>query len=84
MGVNKDDVLKIFEQLPETAQQSALDYLKFLSNQHNRPDWDDIAKLDPDDKPLSKEEERQLNSESGIMSWEEAMHELDLPTDTKP
>lgn len=84
MVVNKDDVLKIFEQLPGTAQQSVFDYLQFLSAKHNRLNWDEIARLDPDEIPLSEEEQSQLNSNSGFMSWEEAMNELDLPTDTKP
>jgi hypothetical protein len=50
---------------------------------HSRLDWKDIAKLDPDDEPLSKEETKQWDSKLGLMSWEEAMNELDLPTDTK-
>lgn len=83
MAVNKNEVLEIFERLPDTAQQSAYDYLQYLSARHRRNDWDDIAKLEPDDEPLSDEEKRQLDSQSGFMSWEEAMHELDLPTDTK-
>lgn len=83
MAINKEAVVRLFEQLPETAQQSAFDYLQFLSTQHSRLDWNDIAKLEPDDEPLSDEEKRQLDSQSGFISWEEAMHELDLPTDTK-
>jgi hypothetical protein len=83
MAINKEAVIRLFEQLPETAQQSALDYLQFLSKQHSRLDWNDIAKLDPDDEPLSDEETKQLDSKLGFMSWEEAMNELDLPTDTK-
>lgn len=84
MAVSKDDVLKLFEQLPDTAQQSVFDYLQYLSERQHRPDWDDIAKMNSDEMPLSEEEQRQLDSKSGFMSWEEAMNELDLPTDTKP
>lgn len=83
MAINKDAVIRLFELLPETAQQSALEYLQFLSTKHNRLDWNDIAKLDPDNEPLSDEETKQLDSKLGFMSWEEAMNELDLPTDTK-
>lgn len=83
MSISKKDVLKLFEQLPEGAQQSAYDYLQYLSIRHERPDWDEISKLEPDDIPLSEEENRQLTSNEGFMSWEEAMNELDLPTDTK-
>ncbi|MGF7048373.1 hypothetical protein J2T13_002881 [Paenibacillus sp. DS2015] len=84
MAVNKDKMLEMFERLPDTAQQSAFDYLQYLSTRHTRPDWDEIVKLDPDDMPLSNEEQHQLTSDNGFMSWEEAMNELDLPTDTKP
>ncbi|WP_256257642.1 MULTISPECIES: hypothetical protein [unclassified Paenibacillus] len=69
--------------MTESAQQSALDFMPYLSTKQNQPDWDDIAKLEPDAAPLSEAEERQLNSESGFMSWEEAMSELNLPTDIK-
>jgi hypothetical protein len=83
MAINKEAIIRLFEQLPETAQQSACDFLQFLSTQHRRHDWNDIAQSEPDDEPLSDEEKRQLESQSGFMTWEEAMHELDLPTDTK-
>ncbi len=83
MAVDKNKVLRIFEQLPESAQQSAFDFIQYLSAKQHQLDWDDIAKLEPDAAPLSEEEERQLNSESGFMSWEEAMNELNLPTDIK-
>lgn len=84
MSVSKDHIWQIFERLPETAQQSAYDYLQYLSIKHNQLDWDEIKQLAPDEVPLSEEEQRQLNSDSGFMSWEEAMNELNLPTDTKP
>lgn len=83
MSVDKDEVLKLFEQLPEIAQQSAYDYLQYLSSKHDRLGWDSIEKLEPDEITLSEEEQRQLNSNAGFMSWEEAMHELNLPTDAK-
>ncbi|RAU93875.1 hypothetical protein [Paenibacillus sp. YN15] len=83
MAVDKDKVLKLFEQLPEIAQQSAYDYLQYLSLKHDRLDWEKIEKMEPDEIALSEEEQRQLNSNEGFMSWEEAMHELNLPTDAK-
>ncbi|WEK53587.1 MAG: hypothetical protein P0Y55_13500 [Candidatus Cohnella colombiensis] len=83
MSVDKSKVLQLFEQLPESAKQSAFDFIQYLSAKQNQLDWDDIAKLEPDAVPLSQEEKRQLNSESGFMSWEEAMNELNLPTDIK-
>ncbi|MDF2720961.1 MAG: hypothetical protein K0Q59_636 [Paenibacillus sp.] len=83
MAIDKNKVWQMFDQLTESAQQSAFDFIQYLSAKQNRLDWDDIAKLEPDATPLSEEEERQVISESGFMSWEEAMNELNLPTDIK-
>lgn len=82
MAITKRELIKLIEQLPEEANQSAFDYLKYLSTQY-RPDWDEIEKMDPDPTPLSKEEKRQLNGNTEFLSWEEAMRELNLPTETK-
>lgn len=83
MALDKDEALKLFERLPEIAQLSAYDYLQYLSSKHDRLDWDSIEKLEPDEITLSEEEQRQFSSNDGFMSWEEAMHELNLPTDAK-
>ena len=83
MAVDKDKVIQLFERLPESAQQLAFDFIQYLYVKQIQPDWDDIVKIDPDTIPLSEEEERQLNSESGFMTWEEAMDELHLPNDFK-
>ena len=84
MAIDKNKVIQLFDQLPESAQQSVYDFIQFLYVRQVQPDWDDIVKLEPDSIPLSEEEKRQLVGESDFMSWEEAMHELQLPTDTKP
>jgi hypothetical protein len=83
MAVDKKKLMQIFEQLPESSKQSAFDFIQYLSTKQNQLDWEDVAKLEVDAVPLSEEEERQLNSDSGFMSWEEAMDELNLSTDTK-
>lgn len=57
MAVNKDELLQIFERLPESVQQSTYDYLQYLSLKSNQLDWDDITKLEPDAVPLCKEEQ---------------------------
>ncbi len=71
------------------AQQSKIvpafhDFFKFLTTLYSRPDWDEIDQMEPDDIPLSEEEEWQLKNNTEFVSWEDAMHELDLPTDIKP
>jgi hypothetical protein len=38
---------------------------------------------EPEEIPLSEEEERQLRDNSEFVSWEDATGELNLPTDTK-
>lgn len=48
MAINKDDVLKLFEQLPDSAQRSAYDYLQYLSIKHKRLDWNEIELLPSD------------------------------------
>ncbi|EHQ89586.1 hypothetical protein [Desulfosporosinus youngiae] len=84
MAISNDDLLKLVKILPEEAKQSAYDYLKYLTIGHRRPDWDEIDLMEPDDIPLSEEEERQMNNNTEFVSWEDAMHELNLPTDIKP
>ncbi|AOZ94929.1 XRE family transcriptional regulator [Paenibacillus crassostreae] len=80
MAVNHNEAFKLFEQLPESAQQSTVDFMKFLSIQ-GRPDWDDIARMEPDDLPLSEEEERQLADQGGFITGEDAKREFNLQVD---
>lgn len=82
--ISNDDLNRLVEILPEEAKQSAYDYLTYLALIHHRPDWHEIAQLTPDDMPLSDEERRQLNSDTEYTTWEDAMRELDLPTELKP
>ena len=80
MAINKEDVIELFEQLPEKEKQSAFDYMQYLSIR-DRPDWNEIAQLDPDDIPLSDEELQQLNANEGFISGEEAKREFNLKVD---
>ena len=84
MAISNDDLFKLVNILPEETKQSAYDFLKFLSIRYTRPDWDEIVQMKPDDIPLSEEEEWQLKNNTDFVSWEDAMHELNLPTDIKP
>jgi len=83
MSISNNDLFKLVNILPEETKQSAYDYLRFLSITHPRPDWDEIMKMEPDNIPLSAEEEKQLKN-SEFVSWEDAMNELNLPADIKP
>jgi hypothetical protein len=84
MAISNDDLKRLVELLPDEAKQSAYDYLEYLTLRHHRPDWDEIAQMEPDDLPLSDEEKRQLNSDVEDVTWDEAMRELNLPTGLKP
>lgn len=84
MAISKKELYQIIEKLPESANKSAYDYLKYLSISHSRPDWDEIMKMEPDEDPLNDEEQRQIESKAEFLSWEDAMSELNLPTKLKP
>ncbi|MFY0545672.1 hypothetical protein [Brevibacillus sp. H7] len=81
MAVSKDDVIKLFELLPEDARQSAFDYLQFLFTRHTRPDWQEIEKMEPDAEPLTEEELRQMKSDAGYVTGEDAKREFGLQVD---
>ncbi len=83
MAIRNEELVEMVKNLPQSAKKSAYDYLKYLAISHERLNWDEIIKLDPDDIPLTEEEKNQLKTNSEFLSWEEAMNELDLPTDTK-
>ena len=82
MSISNDDLFQLVNILPEETKQSPYDYLRFLTVRHSRPDWDEIMKMEPDDIPLSAEEEKQLKI-TEFVNWEDAMHELNLPADIK-
>jgi len=82
MSINKKDLIDLIEQLPDSAQRSAYDYLNFLVYDNvTRPDWDEIARIEPDTIPLSEEEQRQLGSKEGFITGEEAKREFNLQID---
>lgn len=84
MAISNDDLFELVQILPEESKKSAYDFLKFLTIRPKRPDWNDINQMEPDEIPLSEEEERQLRNNTEFVSWEDAMHELNLPIDIKP
>ena len=84
MAIGNNDLFELITVLSEEGKHTAYEFLKSLALDHTRPDWDEIERMEPDDIPLSAEELRQLNSDAGFVSWEDAMRELNLPTDLKP
>jgi len=80
MAINNEDIIRLFERLPEKVKQSAFDYMQYLFVQ-DRPDWNEISRIDPDDIPLSEEETQQLNNDEGFVTGEEAKREFNLKID---
>lgn len=83
MAISNEKLVEMVKKLPQSAKKSAYDYLKYLNESYARPTWDEIMEMEPDETPLSEEEEQQLKNNSEFVSWEDAMNELTLPTDTK-
>lgn len=81
MSISNDDLVNLINVLPEEAKRSVYDFVKFLAAGNSRPDWDEILKMEPDDVPLSEEELRQLNSDAGFVTGEEAKREFGLQVD---
>lgn len=83
MVVRKDDLHHLIDQLQEPDQKTAFDFLQYLvERSEGKPlSWEEIDRQEPDDEPLSEEELRQLKSDTGYISGEEAKVEFGLQVD---
>ncbi|PKM41928.1 MAG: hypothetical protein CVV03_11090 [Firmicutes bacterium HGW-Firmicutes-8] len=83
MMVRKDDIHNLVDRLPEHYQKTVFDFLQYLIDRSEKKPagWAEIDKAEPDDEPLSEEELRQLNSDAGYVTGEEAKREFGLPVD---
>ena len=83
MVVRKEDIHNLVERLPEDDQKTVFDFMQYLLNRSTKkPDgWEQIDQTDPDDEPLTEEELRQLNSDAGYVTGEEAKREFGLQVD---
>lgn len=83
MVVRKEDIHNLVERLLEDDQKTVFDFMQYLLNRSTKtPDgWEQIDQADPDDEPLSEEELRQLNSDAGYVTGEEAKLEFGLQVD---
>jgi len=77
MSINKvEKFLELFYQLPESDQNSTLDFMEYLTARNKRNDMKKFyANLPEVDEPLSEEELRQMK-EPEFVSWEDACREL--------
>ena len=80
MVVRKEDIHDLVDRLPEDDQKAVFDFMQYLLNRSTKkPDaWKKIDQADPDDEPLTEEELRQLNSDAGYVTGEEAKREFGL------
>ncbi|OPX91075.1 MAG: hypothetical protein A4E53_00764 [Pelotomaculum sp. PtaB.Bin104] len=80
MVVRKEDIHILVERLKEHDQKTVFDFLQYLIERSEKKPagWAEIDKAKPDDKPLTEEEHRQLNSDAGYVTGEEAKREFGL------
>lgn len=82
MAVRRDDIVSLIDKLQEKDQKTVFDFVQFLVERSEKPaGWAAIDNADPDDEPLTEEELRQLNSEEGYLTGEEAKREFGLQVD---
>ena len=83
MVVRKEDILNLVERLREHDQQTVFDFLQYLIDRSEKKPtcWVEIDQATPDEESLTGEEHRQLNSEAGYVTGEEAKHEFGLQVD---
>ncbi len=83
MVVRKEDIHNLVERLPEDDQKTVFDFMQYLLNRSTKKpdDWERIDQVEPDDEPLTEEELRQLNSDTGYVTGEEARREFGLQVD---
>jgi hypothetical protein len=83
MIVRKEDIHILVERLQEHDQKTVFDFLQYLIERSEKKPtgWAEIDKAKPDDEPLTMEEHRQLNSDAGYVTGEEARRESGLQVD---
>lgn len=83
MVVRKEDIHDLVERLPDDDQKTVFDFIQYLLNRSTKkPDgWEKIDQADRDHEPLTEEELRQLKSNAGYVTGEEAKREFGLQVD---
>ncbi|MEL7657900.1 MAG: hypothetical protein AAGU75_18560 [Bacillota bacterium] len=83
MVIRKEDIHNLVERLPEEDQKTVFDFMQYLLNRSTQKEegWEQINQADPDDEPLTEEELRQLNSDDGYVTGEDAKREFGLQVD---
>jgi hypothetical protein len=82
--VRKEDLYRMLDSLSNEDKKAAFDFIEFLveRSKSKKPQyWQDIDELDSDEEPLTDEEQKQLESEEGYISGEDAKREFGLQVD---
>lgn len=81
--IDKTKLNQWVDQLPEDEQKTVFDFVQYLIHRHDRNEVETFYTTIPEvDEPLSNEEKRQLEENSGWIEWEEL--ERDLSEGNKP
>jgi hypothetical protein len=85
MAISKEErLLKLFHQLPETAQNSTLDFMEYLAERKKQTELEMFYTTLPEvNEPFSEEEVEQMKDPEFI-SWEEACQELGWDDENQP
>lgn len=83
MVVRKEDIHDLVDRLQKHDQKTVFDFLQYLIDRSEKKPvgWAEIDKAKADGEPLTEEELRQLNSDSGYVTGEEAKREFGLQVD---
>lgn len=84
--IDKSKLHELVDQLDESTQKSALDFLRYLVEQQSEIPFDAkefFERLPEDDEPLSPTEVEQLAEANEFVSWEVAKRELQIDRKSK-
>ncbi|MHB1683069.1 MAG: hypothetical protein ACYCYO_09680 [Bacilli bacterium] len=74
--LRREEFDHLFERLPTGDQKTVIDLMEYLVQRART--WDEIDALEPDDEPITVEEQEQLSDSSGYLPWEDVKRELGL------
>lgn len=84
MAIHKEDLYRMLDSLSNEDKKATLDFIEFLierSKKQKPKPWQKIDELESDNESLTKEEVKQLESEEGYITGEDAKREFGLQVD---
>ena len=84
LAIRREDLYKMVDSLSNEDKKAAFDFMEFLieRSKNKKPkSWQEIDDLESDNEPLTNEEMKQLKSEEGYISGEEAKRGFGLQVD---